>query len=276
MRSARPDTVWVCAEALAAAGRLQLSGARVAVQGFGAVGRHVALELTRRGARVVAVSDSTGAVYDAGGLDVAALAAFKRARPVSEFPDAKPLERDDLLTVQCELLVPAAQADVIHEGNADHVQARIVLQGANLPVTAGAEAVLAQRGILSVPDVVANAGEVICASVEYGGGSRAQAYAEITERIRANTEELLDRTGGQRHLLPRDLHARFDSSPGPFIDRFRGPRSSAGSWARKSAAARRIQFAHRPSARVGGTFVSTPTLGFASGSIERALKGDQP
>ncbi|HEX7745095.1 MAG TPA: Glu/Leu/Phe/Val dehydrogenase dimerization domain-containing protein [Micromonosporaceae bacterium] len=194
----------VCAEALATAGRVDLDGARVAIQGFGAVGRHAAMELSRRGARVVAVSDSTGAVFDADGLDVAALAAFKRTQPVGQFPDAKPIEREEVLTAECELLVPAAQADVIHEGNVDHVRAKIILQGANLPVTAGADAVLARRGILSIPDVLANAGGVVCAAVEYGGGNRTQAYAEIGERIRGNTAELLDRIGRTRRLLPRE------------------------------------------------------------------------
>jgi glutamate dehydrogenase (NAD(P)+) len=91
----------------------------------------------------------------------------------------------------------------VHEGNADQVRAKVILQGANLPVTAGAEAALAQRGILSVPDVIANAGGVICASVEYRGGGRGQAFTEIAERITANTTELLERVASQRHLLPR-------------------------------------------------------------------------
>ncbi len=194
----------VCADALAAAGRLALAGTRVAVQGFGAVGRHAAMQLAQRGAVIVAASDSTGAVYSPDGLDVDALVEFKRSRPIVEYTDAKPIPRDDLLTVDCDVLVPAAQADVLHEGNADQVRARVVLQGANLPVTPVAEAVLAERGVLSVPDVVANAGGVICASVEYRGGTRGQAFAEIAERISANTAELLARTAARSNPLPRE------------------------------------------------------------------------
>ncbi|HET6213262.1 MAG TPA: Glu/Leu/Phe/Val dehydrogenase [Micromonosporaceae bacterium] len=193
-----------CAQALDAAGRLGLAGARVAVQGFGAVGRHAALQLSRCGALVVAVSDSSGAVYDPAGLDVAAVAEFKRAHPLGEYPDAKPMARDDLLAVECEVLIPAAQPDVLDEGNAERVRAKAVLQGANLPVTAGGEAILAQRGILSVPDVVANAGGVICAAVEYRGGTPTQAFTAISERIRASTTELLDRISTQPDLLPSD------------------------------------------------------------------------
>jgi glutamate dehydrogenase/leucine dehydrogenase len=193
-----------CAEALHAANRLELAGARVAVQGFGAVGQHTAVYLAQLGARVVAVSDVTGAVYDPDGLDLDALVAFKRCGSISDYHDAKPLERDDLLTVECDVLVPAAQADAVHEGNVDAVKARVILQGANLPVTAEAEAVLAERGVLSVPDVIAIAGGVICAAVEHRGGTRAEAFTEIAERITANTAELLDRLAVEPELLPAE------------------------------------------------------------------------
>jgi glutamate dehydrogenase/leucine dehydrogenase len=191
-----------CASALDLAGRLHLDGARIAVQGFGAVGRHAALHLEARGARVICVSDSSGAVYDPDGLDVRGLAEFTRTRTVDEYDEAKPVPRDDLLTIDCDVLVPAATPDVLDESNAHLVQAAVVLQGANLPVTAAAEAILATRGILSVPDVIANAGGVICAALEHRGGLRTQAFADIAERIRANTEELLDRLSNREDLLP--------------------------------------------------------------------------
>jgi glutamate dehydrogenase/leucine dehydrogenase len=206
----------VCAEAVAAGGRLELAGARVAVQGFGVVGQHAARQLAQRGARVVAVSDRSGAVHAPDGLDLPGLLAFKRTRPISEYPDAKPIARDDLLAVECELLVPAAQPDAVNAGNVDQVLARVVLAGANLPVTLDAEQRLARRGILSVPDVIANAGGVICAAVEYRGGTRGQAFTEIAERIGANTAELLDRVSGSGEL-PRDAalamaRARIDAA----------------------------------------------------------------
>jgi glutamate dehydrogenase/leucine dehydrogenase len=185
----------VCADALNRAGRLELVGARIAVQGFGAVGRNAAVQLANRGARVVAVSDITGAVQDQDGLDLSALIEFKRAGggSLTEFPGGKPMERDALIGSDCDILIPAAQADVIDVGNADLVRARVVLQGANLPATADAEAIFAERGILSIPDVVANAGGVICAAVELRGGTRDEAFRSITEKISANTAELLDR-----------------------------------------------------------------------------------
>lgn len=191
----------VCADALESAGRLSLAGARVAIQGFGAVGRHAARFLVERGAVVVAVSDRSAAVYDPGGLDIAGLAEFNAHHPLVEWAPGKVLDRDDLLALDCDMLVPAAQPDVITEANAAQVQAAVILPGANIAVTAGAEAQLHERGILCVPDFVANAGGVICAAVEYRGGSRADAFAAIDERIRANTAELIDVTAGGREPL---------------------------------------------------------------------------
>lgn len=194
-----------CASALELAGRLALEGARVAVQGFGAVGRHAALQLEARGARVVCASDSTGAVYNPDGLNLPELVEFARVGHIADYDGAKPIPRDDLITVDCDVLVPAARPDVLDESNAHLIRASVVLAGANLPVTPAAEAVLAKRGILSVPDVIANAGGVICAALEYHGGRRAQAFAEISDRIRASTAEWLDRLSGQQDLLPSEV-----------------------------------------------------------------------
>lgn len=185
--------IGVCAQALAAAGRVQLDGARVAIQGFGAVGRHAALALRGRGAQVVAVADRSATLYDPAGLDIDAVIGFKHTQPLAQYPAAKVVASEDVLTVDCDVLVPAAQPDVLHEGNADQVRATVVLPGANIAATPAAEAALRARGVLCVPDFVANAGGVICAAVEYAGGTRADAFNTIEQRIAANTAELLDR-----------------------------------------------------------------------------------
>jgi glutamate dehydrogenase/leucine dehydrogenase len=183
-----------CARALAEAGKLELVGARVAVQGFGSVGRAVAQFLQGAGARIVAVSDRSGAVYDPAGLDVTTLARAKQlGRALADTPDVRQAAPADVLTLDCDILVPAAQPDVIHDGNADRVLAKVILPGANIAVTETAEIALHKRGTLCLPDVLANAGGVICASVEYRGGDRAQAFKTIEERIHTNTAELLDR-----------------------------------------------------------------------------------
>ena len=184
----------VCSEALSEKGLLDLNGARVVVQGFGAVGRNAAVQLAQRGAVVIAVSDSRGAIYDPAGLDVAAVAALKREgrNSVADFADGQKMPRDDVLTMDCDVLVPAAQPDVITKQNVDSVRAKVVLQGANIPVTAEAEHELYKRGVLSVPDVIANAGGVICAAVEYRGGDWDAALATISAKIRASTLALVD------------------------------------------------------------------------------------
>jgi glutamate dehydrogenase (NAD(P)+) len=192
----------ICAEVLAEAKVLDLDGARVIVQGFGAVGGNAARMLAERGAKIIAVSDIRGATWEPDGLDVAALASFKRADgSVTGFPGGHAVPRDDILGMDCDILIPAAQPDVVTTENAGKIAARVVLEGANIPITPDAEAELHERGVLCVPDVVANAGGVICAAAEYRGASRAEAFAEIEEKIRAAVTELLDRT--ERELTPR-------------------------------------------------------------------------
>jgi glutamate dehydrogenase/leucine dehydrogenase len=184
----------VCADVLSEAKLLDLGGARVVVQGFGAVGWHAARLLAERGAAIIAVSDSRGASWNPGGLDVAALRAHKLSvGQVAEFPGGTAVPRDDIIGLDCELLVPAAQPDVVTTDNAAKISARVILEGANIPIAAEAEAQLAERGVLCVPDVVANAGGVICGAAEYRGAGHAEAFAEIREKIRDSTAELLDR-----------------------------------------------------------------------------------
>jgi glutamate dehydrogenase/leucine dehydrogenase len=199
----------VCAEAVAATGVVDLGSARVAIQGFGAVGSHVARFLAARGASIVAVADIRGAITNPVGLDVDELVAWKQSgRPVGEFPDEEHLDRDEIIAADCDILVPAARGDVIHAGNVDRVKARVVLPGANIAVAAAAEPVLHRRGILVVPDFIANAGGVICASIEYRGGTETQAFAVIEERIRANTAEVLARAEAE-DVLPREAAERM-------------------------------------------------------------------
>ena len=180
-----------------------LRGARVAIQGFGAVGRHAARFLAERGAVLVAVGDSRGALARSEGLDVAQLIAFKdEGGTVADFPAGTRLAAGDLVGVDCDIWIPAARPDVLDEGNAGRLRAKLVLQGANIPATPEAEAMLHARGVISVPDFIANAGGVICAAVEYHGGTETQAFAVIADKVRANTRAVLARArdGG---LLPR-------------------------------------------------------------------------
>jgi glutamate dehydrogenase (NAD(P)+) len=180
---------------------LTLSGARVAVQGFGAVGKHAARFLAEKGAVLVAASDSAGTLIDRNGIDVPRLIAHKDGgRSVIESAAGEKLSTDAIIDVECDIWVPAARPDVLHAANAARLNAKLVPQGANIPATAEAEAILHDRGILVIPDFIANAGGVICAAVEYHGGTQASAFATIDERIRANTRQVLEnaRKSGQR------------------------------------------------------------------------------
>ncbi len=181
-----------------------LDGARIVIEGFGSVGQHAALYLAERGARLVGVADSGGVRLCSNGFDLPKLLAFKRSgHSVADFEGGERGTTQALIAAECDVWIPAARPDVIHEGNADEFNTKIVVQGANIPATEGAERRLAERGILVIPDFVANAGGVICAAVEYHQGSEAQAMASITEKIRANVIETLTRSS-QAAQLPRE------------------------------------------------------------------------
>lgn len=193
----------IAAEVAAPLAGIDLRGARVVVQGFGAVGIHAARFLSQRGARLVAASDSHGAILNSDGLPVDTLIEHKRSgKPLSAFPQGKTIRPEALVAVDCDIWIPAARPDVLNKSNVPKLKARLVLQGANIPATEDAEAWMHANGVLSVPDFIANAGGVICASVEYHGGSEIQAMAEIAEKIRRNTTEVLNEAS-TRKCTPR-------------------------------------------------------------------------
>ena len=163
------------------------------MQGFGAVGRHAARFLAAKGARLVAASDSRGTVQDPNGLDVAALAALKAAgRSVLDYPRGEKRTCEAVLDAACEIWIPAARPDVIRVDNVGRLRTKLVAEGANIPLTVEAERTLHERGVLALPDFIANAGGVICAAVEYHGGSEHAAREAIVEKIKANTRAMLD------------------------------------------------------------------------------------
>jgi glutamate dehydrogenase/leucine dehydrogenase len=184
--------------------QMPLEGARVVMQGFGAVGKHAARFFAERGSVLVAAADSSGAVHDPEGLDVDALAAYvEGGGKIRDFKGGEPLPRDAIIGVDCDILVPAARPDVIRADNQAAVKARLIVPGANIGVTERAEQMLHQRGVLCIPDFIANAGGVICAAVEYGGGTENQAFQIIDEKVRGNTSETLERMHGGK-VLPRE------------------------------------------------------------------------
>ena len=182
---------------------LSLKGARVAVQGFGAVGRHAARFLIEKGAVLVAAADTSATLYDPDGLDVAALARHKReGHSFKGYSAVEARGPDGIIDVPCDIWIPSARPDVLRADTVARLRARLVAQGANIPATAEAEVMLHARGILVLPDFIANAGGVICAAVEYHGGTEAAAFAAIAEKISRNTHEVLDQAA-KAQCLPR-------------------------------------------------------------------------
>ncbi len=182
---------------------LKLDGARVVVEGFGSVGKHAARFLIERGSKLIAVSDSGGARRCDAGFDLERLIEFKaRGRSVAEFDQGEALASADLIAVPCDVWIPAARPDVIRADNVARMQTKVIAQGANIPATDEAERMLAERGVLVIPDFVTNSGGVICAAVEYHGGSESQAMQTIRDKVRANVEAVLTRAK-TRDELPR-------------------------------------------------------------------------
>lgn len=205
-------TGWGLAHAaeVAVAGRnFELKGARVVIQGYGAVGRHAARFLAERGALLVGVADSKGSIAMPGGVDLGTLDALKvRGGSVTDYPGAQVLEPDGVLGIDCEIWIPAARPDIINADNVHRLRARLVIQGANIPITAQAETWLHEHGIVCVPDFVANAGGVICGAVEYRGGSRGEAFELIAERVRDNTAQVL-KLSRDAGVTPREAAVRL-------------------------------------------------------------------
>jgi glutamate dehydrogenase (NADP+) len=172
------------------------AGSRVAIQGFGNAGQHVARLLGADGYKIVAVSDSQGAVQCASGLDVDKLFAAKRQGPVASLAGsdgAKALGGDELHAVDCDLLVPAAMEDMIHEGNAAEVKARVVLELANGPITPEADEILAAKDVIVLPDILANAGGVTVSYFEWV--QNRQGYYWPVEEVHARLRTAMERQG---------------------------------------------------------------------------------
>jgi glutamate dehydrogenase/leucine dehydrogenase len=183
---------------------LPLAGATVAVEGFGNVGEFAAKFFTEAGARLVAVSDSKGCLYNDKGIDFNQLAQTKKSKgTVTAHSPGKVLPNKDVFELPVDILVPAALPDVINASNVDRVKAKLVVFGSNIAITYDNEKRLAQRGVTVVPDFVANAGGVISSYVEYIGGKPADMWKMVEEKLTKNTKLVLERADREK-AIPRD------------------------------------------------------------------------
>jgi glutamate dehydrogenase (NAD(P)+) len=163
------------------------SGARVAIQGFGKVGGVCAELMAGEGMNVVAVSDSTCGLYRPEGLDLTALRHLKEeGGHFTDYGGAEQIDREQLLTLDVDVLVPAALEAQITERNADRVRAKVIAEGANAPLTTEADAMLNERGVLILPDILANAGGVVVSYFEWVQDIQAYFWGsgEVNSRLR--------------------------------------------------------------------------------------------
>jgi glutamate dehydrogenase (NAD(P)+) len=172
---------------------LSLDGARVAIQGFGNVGSATARFMQRAGARVIAVSDAWGGIINERGLDIPDVVEHvKKHGRLSGFERADEISNDTLLECACDVLVPAALQGQISRANADRIRAKIVVEGANGPTTPDADQILADKGVMVVPDILANGGGVVVSYFEWVQDLQAFFWSE--HEVNKKLETILQHT----------------------------------------------------------------------------------
>jgi glutamate dehydrogenase (NAD(P)+) len=184
--------------------------ATFAVQGYGNVGSWAARIMQQLGAKMVGASDATGAISSEEGIDADALAKhIKEGGKLTEFPGTEMISPDDLLAIECDVMIPAALGGMIHEGNADRINCRMIIEGANSPTTPRADEILHEKGVLVVPDVMANAGGVVCSYFE---------WVQNMQHFRWSEREVNDKLGGIMRKAYRDVAARSKEERVPLRD----------------------------------------------------------
>jgi glutamate dehydrogenase (NAD(P)+) len=177
---------------------------RVVVQGFGNVGSWAARIITGLGAKIVGVSDANGAVRSNEGIDPDALLRHLRDGSIlPEFEDAEAIDPDELLEIECEVFIPAALGGMIHERNADRLNCRMMIEGANSPTTPKADEILEDKGVYVIPDVMANAGGVVVSYFE---------WVQNLQHFRWDEREVNDKLGGIMRRAYRSVAQRANDS----------------------------------------------------------------
>jgi glutamate dehydrogenase (NAD(P)+) len=165
-----------------------MQGLRVAVQGFGTVGSYFAKFIAEQGATVVAVSDSTGGIYNPNGVDVAAAFAHKRGGgSISQLKGGEHITNEELIALDCDVFAPCALEQVVTDANADQVKAKVILECANGPLTPAADEILQANGVMILPDVLANAGGVVVSYFEWVQGLQEYFWKEDEVNARLNS-----------------------------------------------------------------------------------------
>ncbi|MBI3549415.1 MAG: Glu/Leu/Phe/Val dehydrogenase [Elusimicrobia bacterium] len=167
-----------------------LRNSPVAIQGFGNVGMNAAKIFAQHGCKVVAISDVTGGIYNDHGIDVNALIEWRAKHDsIAKYPKAERIDVDQLIEVPCDILIPAAMENTIHHGNANRVKAKYIIEGANGPTTSEADKILSRRGVIVVPDILANAGGVTVSYFEWVQDIQALFWDEKT--VNAKLQDII-------------------------------------------------------------------------------------
>jgi glutamate dehydrogenase (NAD(P)+) len=198
----------VCARAAFVELGMQMAGRRAVIQGFGKVGGPLAFLLHSAGMRVVAVADAGGAVANPGGLNPGALGDHAAATgSVAGFPGGDAISAEAIWDIECELLVPAALGGVIDEGVARRLSAKVVVEAANGPTPVAGQAVLEERGIVVVPDILANAGGVTASYFEWAQSRQGFPWEEnvLAERLRSRMDDAFVTVWARAQTLGVDL-----------------------------------------------------------------------
>ena len=173
--------------------KMPLEGARVTVQGYGNVGSYASQLLAEKGCRIVAVCDSSGGVYEPGGLDPVALSAYKKdGGRLLDYPQGRAVTNQQVLELPCDVLIPAAMEDQINGKNAPNIKASAIIEGANGPTTPDADLIFQKRGVLVVPDILANAGGVVVSYLEWV--QNLQRYSWETDEVEMELEKHMNRS----------------------------------------------------------------------------------
>jgi len=182
---------------------LELNGATVAIEGFGNVGWFVAKFLSEAGTKIVAVSDSRGVVHNENGIDFKTLSKIKKETgSVINYTPANRECCDNILDVNADILITAARPGLIKVGDVDRLKFKLIVEGSNIPMTHDIEELCRMKGILVIPDFVANAGGVISSYVEHVGGDERTMFEMVEEKICKNTKLVLD-NAEDKNRLPR-------------------------------------------------------------------------
>lgn len=182
-----------------------LKGARVAIHGFGNVGTFAFQYLTEMGASVVAIADRSGTIYSQGGLDQALIRdVIKRKCALRECGNVEHLAADDFWGIETDILIPASVTDVINDSNKGRIKTKIIVEAGNIPMSEQIEQELFAKGMLVVPDFVANAGGVISSYAEYRGYNPKRMFELVEKKITGATKTVLERAV-REHRNPREV-----------------------------------------------------------------------